>query len=250
MIRKEHFEIGETAVTIITDDAYMEDAMDAVLDARAAVEAKIYADPFFGMTYDPYEESEDDHSLIKRMCRAARIAGVGPMASVAGAVASHALERIYWKGCRFAILDNGGDIALCTDRDVLIGIHQHDERFDNLAFRIPPSDKMRGVCSSSGQVGYSVSFGVSDITTVFADDPVLADACATAAGNMVKDEEAETIAEAAGSIDGMPGAEGCVVICGGRMASYGKVPEMVIAEETDATSVWFPRVNVFKGPPS
>ena len=240
MIEKVHFEIGETAMTIMTDGKYLKEAKDAVFDARAIIEAKINRDPFFGTTYDPYEASKNDEPLIKRMCHASVSAGVGPMAAVAGAVAAYALERIYGLGCRFAVFDNGGDIAMCADRDVLIGIYQDDLRFSELALLIRASGGMRGICSSSGRIGPSVSFGISGITTVFADDPILADACATAVANNVKDATRESLAEAAESINKMDGAKGCLILCGGIMASCGEVPEIVPAKEGRATSVWLP----------
>ncbi|MDD4244955.1 MAG: UPF0280 family protein [Candidatus Methanomethylophilaceae archaeon] len=238
MIKKVHFEVEETAMTIMADEKYLKDAKNAIFDAREMIKAKIREDPFFGATYDPYKVSEKDYPLIKRMCEASAIAGVGPMAAVAGAVASYALERIYAEGCRFAILDNGGDIAMCADRDVLIGIYQDDPRFSDLALLIPASDGIKGICSSSGRIGPSVSFGVSGITTVFADDPVLADACATSVANNVKDATRESVAEAAERINYMEGAKGCLILCGGIMASCGEVPEIVPAKEGKATSVW------------
>lgn len=240
MIKKVHFEVGETAMTIMADEKYLKDAKDAIFDAREIIKAKIGDDPFFGATYEPYEESKKDEPLIRRMCGASVIAGVGPMAAVAGAVAAYALERIYVEGCRFAIFDNGGDIAMCADRDVLIGVYQDDPKFSDLALLIPASDGIRGICSSSGRIGPSVSFGVSGITTVFADDPVLADACATAVANNVKDTTRESVAEAAESINDMEGAKGCMILCGGIMASCGEVPELVPAKEGRATCMWLP----------
>ena len=89
---RHHFEVGETAVTVISDDEYVGTAQQAVCDAREIILRKISEDPFFKTTYDPYPVSKDDDELIQRMCQASVIAGVGPMAGVAGAVAVFVLD--------------------------------------------------------------------------------------------------------------------------------------------------------------
>jgi ApbE superfamily uncharacterized protein (UPF0280 family) len=61
---------------------------------------------------------------------------------------------------------------------------------------------------------------------VFAADVALADACATALGNLVVDEDEDTLGEAVESIGSLPGVDGCVVMIGEHMAMRGKVREM------------------------
>ena len=133
---KSHFEIGETAVTVISDEEYISVAEQAIFEARERILRKISEDPFFMTTYDPYPVSEDDDELIKRMCDASKLADVGPMAGVAGAVAVFAVEKMSEAGAPYAIVENGGDIAMKIDRDVTVGVFQDDERFKELAFRI------------------------------------------------------------------------------------------------------------------
>ncbi len=228
-----HFEIGETAVTVISDEQYIRTAEQAVFDARDIILRKISEDPFFKTTFDPYPVSVDDDDLIKRMCQASKIAGVGPMAGVAGAVAVFAVERMVSEGAEYAIVENGGDIALKIDRDITVGVFQDDERFRDIAFRVKKRDGIFGICSSSAKVGPSVSFGKSSISTVFSDDVILADACATALGNMIKGQEMSSALEDIGKRDGV---EGCVSISDGLMAMFGNVPELIRAEQKDVTA--------------
>ena len=114
---RHHFEVGETAVTVICDDMYIKVAEQAVFEARQIIERKIAEDPFFGTTYDPYPVSASDDGLIKRMCQASVSAGVGPMAGVAGAVAAYTVEKVSEVGASHIIVENGGDIALKIDHD-------------------------------------------------------------------------------------------------------------------------------------
>ena len=233
---RHHFEVGETAVTVISDDEYVGIAQQAVFDAREIILRKISEDPFFKTTYDPYPVSKDDDELIQRMCQASVIAGVGPMAGVAGAVAVFAVESMVEEGAGFAIVENGGDIALKIDRDITVGVYQDDERFRDIAFRIPKREGIFGICSSSAKIGPSVSLGKTNISTVFSDDVILADACATALGNLIRYGGQEEMSYALETIGRKEGVEGCVSISDGLMAMFGNVPELIRAEQKDITA--------------
>ena len=230
-IMRHHFEVGETAITVISDDAYIKAAEQAVFDARDIILRKISEDPFFKTTYDPYPASKDDDELIQRMCQASEVAGVGPMAGVAGAVAVFAVERMAEDGAEYAIVENGGDIAMKIDRDITVGVFQDDERFRDIAFRIRRRDGIFGICSSSAKIGPSVSLGKTSISTVFSDDVILADACATALGNMIRDGGQQEMSSALETIGRKEGVEGCISISNGLMAMFGNVPEMIRAEQ-------------------
>ena len=235
-IMKCHFEVGETAVTVISDERYIKVAEEAIFEARERILRKISEDPFFMTTYDPYPVSDDDDELIRRMCEVSQKAGVGPMAGVAGAVAVFAVERMCGAGADYAIVENGGDIALRIDRDINVGVFQDDEKFRELAFRIPKRDGIFGICSSSGKIGPSVSFGSTGISTVFSDDVILADACATALGNLVNDGEGKEMSDALERIGRIEGVDGCVCISNGLLAMFGDVPEMIRADHKDTTA--------------
>ncbi len=229
MIR-EHFEIAETAVTVISEPEYIRIAKDAVFEARSQVERKIALDPYFKITYEPYPASKDDGYVVERMCNASLKASVGPMAAVAGAIAEYAVKKMAEAGAKYAVVDNGGDIALISDREVLIGMYA-DINNQRLSLKMPPADRIIGICSSSASVGPSVSFGRSDISTVISRDVSLADACATALGNMIKDNE--NMAEHLEKICGIDGVEGCLAYCGGSLGMCGNVPEIVGSRPKD-----------------
>jgi len=229
MIR-EHFEIGQTAVTILSEREYIRTAKDAIFDARSQIESKIADDPFFGTTYEPYEASMNDGIVVKRMCAASMKASVGPMAAVAGAIAGYAVEKMVEAGAKYAVIDNGGDIALITDREVLIGMYANVDG-ERLSFRIPPTGRIIGICSSSASVGPSVSLGRSEISTVISDDVALADACATLLGNLVKGND--DLAVSLETVCDIDGVTGCLAYCGGSIAMCGEIPELTVSEAND-----------------
>ncbi|RPH71702.1 UPF0280 family protein, partial [bacterium] len=70
MIRH-HFELRETITTILADEqAYIDAAVEGIVEGRQAVERCIAGDPFFGATFEPYTP-ESDNPVILRMVSAA-----------------------------------------------------------------------------------------------------------------------------------------------------------------------------------
>ncbi len=227
------FRCGETILTLVSDGESIRIGERAAMEARAIVEDKIRGDPFFGITYEPYLESGKDPELIRRMCRASSAAGVGPMAGVAGAIAEYAAGKMVESGAGEAIVENGGDIALYSPgREIPIGIYAEDSVLRDIAFLVG-SDRITGICSSSARIGPSVSLGSSDLCTVFSDDVALADCCATALGNSVRGPDEGGLSSAAEKIGSIDGVKGCVAVCGGKVAFFGDIPEMVPAEFGD-----------------
>lgn len=226
---KIHYEIEETAVSVIADEKYLQTAKDAIFEARSIIKKKISDDPFFRTTFEPISPSDKDDPLIRRMCQASVLAGVGPMAGVAGAVAVFAVERMKEAGAPFAVIENGGDIALFVDTNVTVGVFSGEEVLKDTAFDVPKRDGIFGICSSSGKIGPSVSFGRSGICTVFSDDVILADCCATALGNMIKEGTSEELSKASEAIGSIDGVDGCLVSCNGLVAMFGDVPELIRA---------------------
>jgi hypothetical protein len=227
---KHRFSYKETIVTIICDPEFVRVAEDALFEARSVIESKVMQDGFFRITYDPVEPSGEDHPLIQRMCRASVLSGVGPFAGVAGAVAVFAVERMQEAGAREAIVENGGDIAFLSDRKVPIGLFADHPVLRDVAFRVS-SEGITGICSSSAKIGPSVSLGASNVCTVFSDDVILADCCATALGNLVKGES--EVSDALETICSIDGVKGCLACVGDKVAICGDVPDMIPANVPD-----------------
>ena len=136
------FVFRETIATILADKPeHIEAAKSGMLAARQVLEAHIACDPFFLATFDPYIPVSDE-VVILRMAHAARKAGVGPMAAVAGAIAWSGIEAMADAGAEFGVIDNGGDIALISDRSVRVGVHAGKADLSNrIAFVVPASGK-------------------------------------------------------------------------------------------------------------
>ncbi len=217
---------GETCMDVSVDGDLIGLIPDLVCEARRIVEDKIAGDPEFGTSLSPLRADGSDHRLIVRMCQTAELAGVGPMASVAGAVASYVIEGLIAQGCGYAVIDNGGDLAIFSDEEVTVGLYTGRPSTSRFGLRVPRTDGIMGICSSSGVIGPSLSFGRSDIATVISRDPVLSDACATRLGNGIAAEG--DLAVATEAVCGIPGVIGCFAAIGEAVCTCGDVPEVVI----------------------
>ena len=219
------FIFRETIATILADKpGHISAAKSAMIEARQVLEAHIARDPFFLSTFDPYIPDSDEQ-IILRMARATQKAGVGPMASVAGAIAWAGVEAMTEAGAVFGVIDNGGDIALISDRPVRIGVHAGEAVISNrIAFVVPPQEKILGICTSSATVGPSISFGCADAVTIFSRDVALADAWATSVCNRIRPDD-QTI------LDRINPAEvsGVFAIIGETLVKWGDLPPLVSA---------------------
>ncbi|MDD1771234.1 MAG: UPF0280 family protein [Methanomassiliicoccales archaeon] len=234
---RRHFELNETAVTILAEERYIAVAERSVFETREEIERFVAADPLFRDTLEPYQEPASAHPIIKRMCDAARLADVGPMAAVAGVIADEAVDAMVSAGSKHCVVDNGGDIAMLLSESVDVGIFTLNPKFQGLGLRFGPSKDRCSVCTSSSTVGPSISLGVAEAATVFSPDAAVADACATRLGNLVKSDEEEVIKGALEDVTWIPGVDGALVIVGDKMAVKGKVPKIVkVRLDPDAIS--------------
>ena len=225
MIR-EHFEFRQTIATILGDDQrHIKAAKSGIMVARQEVERQIATDPFFSATLEPYSPKNPART-VGRMARAAAGAGVGPMAAVAGAIAWAGVETMVDAGATFGLVDNGGDIALVSDREVKIGIFAGDSPLSGrIAFLIPPQGDILGICTSSATVGPSISFGTADAVTVFSPDVASADAWATAICNQISRDDTSVL-------DTLPetAIQGVLAITGDAVIRWGDLPPIVRAK--------------------
>ena len=224
MIR-EPFLFRETFAAILAETpAHAAAAKEGMIAARQVLEGYIARDPFFASTFFPYEPDTDE-PLIRHMAAAAASAGVGPMATVAGAIAAAGIGAMVGAGARFGVIDNGGDIALVSDRDVRVGVHAGTAPLsDKIAFVVPPQKEPFGICTSSATVGPSISFGVADAVTIFAPDPLIADAWATAVCNRIRTDD-RSILERLDSRE----VQGVFAILGETVIPWGRIPPVVPA---------------------
>jgi ApbE superfamily uncharacterized protein (UPF0280 family) len=224
-ILREHFQLKETIVTISArEQEHIEAAKKSIREQRKYLEDFIEKDPFFQLTLDPYDLGVDDApDIVQQMVRCSAAFGIGPMSAVAGVIAKLAVEAMIEAGATFAVVDNGGDISILNDQPALVGIYAGTSPIKDIAFEVPSRTEPLGICTSSGTVGPSISFGCADAATVVSKDPALADTAATALGNAV---QAKGALEKCFKAIYKPGIDGALVIRGDEMAMWGELPKL------------------------
>ena len=166
-----------------------EEALTSLLKYRKSIEDYINQYPLFETALSSYSTDDDAPEMVKEMALQASKVNVGPMASVAGAIAEY-VGRDLAKFSDEIIIENGGDIYMNSKKTRSICIFAGESIFsEDIKIKIESQNMPIGVCTSSGSVGHSVSFGAADAVTVLSRSAVFADAAATAIANMVETKE-------------------------------------------------------------
>ncbi len=92
------------------------------------------------------------------MAAAAYVAGVGPMAAVAGAVAE-AVARVLEPLSPEVSVENGGDIFVMGARERVVGLWAGEDGVTGIGLALPAEMLPVAVATSSGTIGPSVSLG-------------------------------------------------------------------------------------------
>jgi ApbE superfamily uncharacterized protein (UPF0280 family) len=178
--------ISETDLFILADSDLTDFALDAAHLYRSQLEEYIRLHPEFKTSLVPLSDDPFAPAIVKDMIAASSASGVGPMASVAGAIAERVGRKLLSKSLN-VVVENGGDIYLNIKDDISIGIFAGQSPLSGrIALRIPADETPLGICTSSGTVGHSLSFGIADAVCIKSRSAALADAAATAAGNLIK----------------------------------------------------------------
>lgn len=194
---------------------------ERVLVYRNQLEEYIGIKPRFRDSMVPIEDDRFAPAIAREMIHASAIAGVGPMATVAGAIAEYVGRDIMSLTDNF-IIENGGDIYLRASVERIIEIHAGTSPFsERIGIRLQPAPLPRGVCTSSGTVGHSLSLGKADAVCVVGGSSLFTDGLATSLGNIVKKKD--DIAAAVEKGQQFPGATGILIILGDQLGAWGDI---------------------------
>jgi len=196
-------------------------ALRLVNKYRNILESYIAHEPSFLISLKPVDAVSDAPLIVKAMAEAARKAGVGPMAAVAGAIAEFVGNGLLEFSPEI-IVENGGDIFMKSLKDRVVGVFAGDSPFTGrIGLEIKAADTPMGICTSSGTVGHSLSFGKADSVIVLSKSTPLADAAATALGNLITSRE--DIQRGIDFAQGIAGLKAVVIIKGEDIGLWGDV---------------------------
>ncbi len=216
----------ETDLFIQASQEMKEQVSDWVVEARMAIESYGRAHPDFFSSLLPLPMDDLAPGIVKKMLDAAISAGVGPMAAVAGAIAEFVSVRIAEATGEEVLVENGGDLSLFIKDVMVVGLWAGASSpfSGRIGLRLGPEmanehGEFWSVCTSSGMFGHSMSMGRADASVVLARDAALADAAATAAGNLVA--APGDIQHALDYLSHLPGVTGGIVVKGEHIGAWG-----------------------------
>lgn len=180
--------------------------------------------PVFCESHLPLKDSECNIAIIKDMLEASCIGSVGPMAAIAGAISEYVGQFLIGE-CKVqeVIVENGGDIFVYTQAhyiDTVIYCGK-DSFFKSLNIHIENFERPLGICTSSGKVGHSFSYGIADAVTIISRSATIADAFATHFGNLIKKKD--DIVDVMEKINEYELVLGMICVCDDKVGIYGKL---------------------------
>ena len=214
-------QINETDLYIRTCTDLSARAFESARRHREALEQYILYHPFFHASFESVMVEGTAPLIVKTMANAAELAGVDPMAAVAGAIAQMVGEDLAALS-KEVIIENGGDNYIRSQSDRVVCIYAGNSPLSGkLGLLVKATDTPIGVCTSSGTVGPSISLGKADAAVVAAMSAALADAAATKVGNaVITEDDIPGALEIAQTIKGLTGV---VIIKGDQMGVWGKL---------------------------
>lgn len=213
--------IKESNLLILADKKLSREAEEALIQYRKDIEQYIYRNPLFKTTFKPLLFREDMPPIVREMAKASEKAGVGPMAAVAGSIAEFVGKKLL-SFCHQIIVENGGDIFIQVKKKKRVGIYAGESPLSGkIALEIEGKDTPLGICCSAGTFGHSLSLGEADAVVALSPSAALADAVATAVGNIVKEDK--DIEKGLNFFKKIPEIMGGLIIKGKKMGIWGKI---------------------------
>lgn len=226
--------VKETDLLVLAERPIGALVRELVLTERDRLERFLGEMPGFRESLVPVRMPLTAPRIARSMAEAGAAAGVGPMAAVAGAFCE-AVAQGLGEEYRELIIENGGDLYVCSGRERTVGIFAGTRRAPGslaLGIRVRPESTPLGICTSSGRIGHSLSFGDSAAATVIARSCALADAAATAVGNRVRGPHG--IREGLAAAREIPGVLGAVILREGQLGAWGEVELVALGPAGEA----------------
>ena len=226
--------VEETDLFVVAEADLSRPMAALVHTLRGDIKAYAELHPAFLHSLDPVPVTGSCPVIVRRMAEAGEACGVGPMASVAGAIAQAVAEPFLAQSPNL-LVENGGDCFLASTRERVVALlaepGSNGRSGASVGLRLEAGDFPVGLCASSGTIGHSLSLGHGDLVAVRAPDAAMADAAATRLANLLDTprdfqrvlDEAERLAVTAG-------IQGVFAQCSGKIAAWGKIELVALGE--------------------
>lgn len=230
----QHIDLNQTHIRLTTD-LKNNNLKNYILKIRHDLESYIAKNRDFQLSLEPINHHEENLSkIVEKMYVASDYCDVGPMACVAGCISEMSLDYLISKNTKYSIIENGGDIAIINDKKAICGIYSNNPTLGNeIGFELKARKKPLGICTSSGKIGHSISFGQSDSVTVLSNKASIADGLATRIANEVvgktSEDKVSNALEASENYRDL--FKGVLIISQDNVGCVGKLPKIVETEK-------------------
>ena len=214
-------QIQETDILVKSKDPLDQKLVESLAKGlRKDIEDYIKDFPEFKATLSSFTPQKSPPPIVSEMIEKTCPLDVGPMASVAGAIAEY-MGKSLLKSTPELIVENGGDIFIKKNGPISLGLRGPQSSIINRLLLSVEDDSSLGICSSSSVLGHSLSLGRADLAMVISRSAIFADALATRLANMVLSED--DIDKALGFAAEFPLTKAVVVAKGERLGVWGEV---------------------------
>jgi ApbE superfamily uncharacterized protein (UPF0280 family) len=211
--------VKETDLHVQAAGDLSRECREIVLEHRGYLEGYAARYPNFLTTLAPWRLPGPAPDIVDRMAAAARLAGVGPMAAVAGALAECVARGLQARSPE-VVVENGGDIFLLRQQPLVVGVFAGRSPLSmKIGLRLDPRGEPLAVCTSSGALGHSLSRGRADAVCIVAREGALADAAATAVANRIA--APADVPAAVAYARQIPGVMGVVAVMDTQLGLWG-----------------------------
>ncbi|RLF11610.1 MAG: hypothetical protein DRJ98_03085 [Thermoprotei archaeon] len=228
---KARFTVKQSNILVLTDTPLaLEAAYRSLLVHRALLDEYVEKRPWFKLALSPVKVEDWAPHAAKLAAEAAEIAGVGPMAAVAGALAEVVMWDMVRAGAKLSVVENGGEISAISPKRLNIAVHAGPSPLSGkVGFEVSESDFPIGIATSSASVSKAINLGLADAAVVVAEEAAIADAAAKAVCNAVigEDEEGSIKRGLEAADDLKPYIRGALIIRGRHIGLMGKLPRLI-----------------------
>ncbi|MGB9642272.1 MAG: UPF0280 family protein [Candidatus Ratteibacteria bacterium] len=212
--------IEESDLLILSEKDLSNQARKELKKQRNLLKTYIKNFPDFYYSFEPVQVDNSAPEIVKEMSKASFLCNVGPMATVAGAIADF-VGRYLLNFAHEVIIENGGDIFLMIEKEKIVTIFAGASPFSlKIGIRVRPKPYPFGIATSSGTIGHSTSFGKADSVTVLCPSATIADGLATFMCNQTPDDDFSGIKN---SLRDFPFLEGILVIKQDKLFAWGDI---------------------------
>lgn len=228
---KARFNYKQSGVLVVAEKLKALDvAYRSLIFNRVLLDEYVERNPLFKLSLTPIKVEEWAPRVVRLAAEASEVAGVGPLAAVAGALAEVIMWDMVKAGARLSIVENGGEISAISPKKLNISVYAGPSPLSSrVGFEVSELDFPIGIATSSASVSRAINFGSADAAVVVADEASMADAAAKVVCNAVVGTSDEgAVMKGLEAADGLkPYIRGALIIKGRFIGSIGKPLKLV-----------------------